>query len=119
MVHAMRAAALSTLARDLGRAPSAARGVLMFGSWALNIASRSALLCDEVALLFRQTPDDVAAAAPRRGAATLHLLAGDVPAALESVIDQALPRGIGIPPTASSKAARPAWPSSAPRWYAC
>jgi len=89
----MGAAALSAIARDLARAPAAARGVLTFGSWAVNVESTSAFLRDELALLFRQTPDEVAAAVPRRGAATLHLLAGDAPPALESVIKRAVPAG--------------------------
>lgn len=46
----MRAAALAMIARDLRRAPSAARGVLTFGSWAVNIESSSAFL------RFRKTP---------------------------------------------------------------
>lgn len=97
MVGAMRAAALSTIARDLRRTPGASLGVLTFGSWAVNVESSSASLRDELALLFRQTPDEVAAAAPRRGAATLRLLAGDAPPALESVIAGVLPAGTVIP----------------------
>ena len=97
MVGAMRAAAPSIIARDPRRAPAAARGVLTFGSWAVNVESSSALLRDELALLFRQTPDEVAAAAPRGGAATLHLLAGEAPPGLESAIERALPPGTVIP----------------------
>ena len=97
MVGAMGAAALSAIARDLARAPAASRGVLTFGSWAVNVEASSALLRDELALLFRQTPHEVAAAAPRRGAATLHLLDGDVPSALERAIAAAMPTGTVIP----------------------
>jgi hypothetical protein len=93
----MRAAALSTIARDLRRPPAASRGVMTFGSWAVNVESSAAFLRDELALLFRQTPDEVAAAAPRRGAATLHLLAGEAPPGLGSVIEQVVPAGTVIP----------------------
>jgi hypothetical protein len=93
----MRSAPLYTIARDLRRAPAASLGVLTFGSWAVNVESSSAFLRDELALLFRQTPEDVAAVAPRRGAATLHLLDGDPPPAIQSVIERALPAGTVIP----------------------
>jgi len=97
VVGAMRAAALSSIARDLRRAPGASLGVLSFGSWALNVESSSAVLRDDLTLLFRQTSDEVAAAAPRRGAPTLHLLAGGAPAELEAAIDGVFPAGTAIP----------------------
>jgi hypothetical protein len=63
----------------------------------VNVQASEAFLRDELALLFRLTPSEVAAAAPRPGAATQHLLAGDVPPSLDAVIASALPTGTVIP----------------------
>ena len=87
----------AAIARDLRQVRYAARGVLRFGSWALNVHSTSALLLDELAFLFRQASLQVTGAHPRRGAATLRILTGDAAAVAAPAVARALGDAAPIP----------------------
>lgn len=85
---------------DVSGVPWAARGVLTFGSWALNVHvhATALTLLEELARLFREIPQAVVATPQRRGAARLYLLPSGAVPDVERRIARVLQKTGPIPP---------------------
>lgn len=73
------------------------RGVLTFGSWAVNVYAGSRPLLDEVARLFREIPQTVTTTPHRRGALRLYLQASGTAPEVERQMQRALGPDAAIP----------------------
>ena len=74
------------------------RGVLSFGSWAVNVYAGTRPLLNQVARLFREIPQSVVATRHRRGAPRWYLVTAGGAPDIERRIELALGEGTRIPP---------------------